>query len=268
MKFIANFFITLLFVPAFLSTIILGSVKYQLLDYNFWQNNFTQNTYNDLSINVKKIANNNIDKRTKVDPLTNTIVNLSTPENVKDFIEKNLYNFLLFANGEKLEWLIYFPVKNISKGTLNVKGVKIEEYVSANKIINDFGIQGLNDKQLDNITKTGERSFKYFVYGNFVMILLLLTSMLLVDKGGRFVAPGFLFILSGGLLYLIILLLGFVKDKIETGWISSDEPLQLLLSSILPHVLETIAKTWTSWAMLSVVIGLIVAFLKKPQIKV
>ena len=268
MKFIANFFVTALFVPIFLLVVFFGSIKYQLLDYRFWQSKLTHPVYTDMSKNIAKVVEIDSSRSKTVDPVLKVFSKLATPENLQDFIEKNLLSFLMFANAEKSEWQIYFPITKVPKGVLNINGVKIQEYVTASKLIQDFKINGISEKHLSKISKSGDLSVKYFVYGIFLLVVLLLISMLLVEAGARFIATGFLFILSGLTLYLLLIPVNVFIGSIKTEWVVSNEPLQLMLVPVLPQVLQSLTTTWTYVAILAVILGIVVSFLKKPQIKV
>lgn len=173
-----------------------------------------------------------------------------------------------FANGQSNEWLVYVPVSKLPKSLTKFNGIKLVENTSIQNLAKDFKIQGFQEKQIQNISKSGKNATAAFVYGATFLFILLLMSLLLVESGSRFISTGLMVTLSGVLLYIVSGFFKAIQGSMINDWPNSKEPIQILLSPIAPHLISAIAKSWVNISVTVIILGILFMFLKKPQIKV
>ncbi len=256
MKFTAKLVLILLFIPLFLVGILAISVKFQVLQPDFWQTTFRANdVYTKLAVALKNTAETQTVKEGGSLQEARVLTNLITSSNLQDFIEKNLENILDFANGKVKEAIVYIPINKLPGGLLPKNLGKISENMPLATLLAEFNVHGIQKAQIDSLSQVGLWSTRFLI-ADLVLIGLILAGLIfLVDEGNRFVAPGIAFLISGLLILAVSL---FV-------WVKGSEPSQVLLSTFAPYVLGKILRLWMWAGVTAVILGLILLFVKKPS---
>lgn len=100
MKTFASILLVIFFIPLLLISVVSYTLKFQLLDYNFWQSTFQKNNvYQNLASESKGSFESQINSEGGNKNDIQVLTDLITPDNTKDVVDKNLQNFLSFANG-------------------------------------------------------------------------------------------------------------------------------------------------------------------------
>lgn len=264
MKFTANLILVLFIIPLFIIGILLSSVKFQLLAPSFWQTTFrSNNVYTNLANVLKDTAEQQTVKDGGSLQEARILTNLITPSNLQDLIEKNVKNILDFANGKTKEAVVYIPIKVLPKGLLPTNLGKIKENTSLTTLLEEFHVQGIQEQQVNNFSKTGQTVTFLLTIDIALLVVSLIGFFFLTDKGKRFAAPGVMFILTG-VLILAITLFGYaVRGSMLTDWVKGTEPSQHILAPFAPYVLEGILKVWLIFGIFAILMGIVLIFLKK-----
>lgn len=253
MKFFAKIVLILLIIPISFVALISLTVKFQLLDPNFWKNDFkSNNVYANLSNDLKIYAEDqNIKGGGKTSDLK-IITNVITPIIVEDFTTHNLDNTLGFINGDRKELLVYIPISKIPK-ELAPKSVGLNtEEIPLTALMTKFNVDA-NTIPVSQIAYFGQL-INYLLIGSLALsILFLVFLFLLTEDGDRFISIG-----------LSVALLGFLTLSFSKI-ITSIQITNKIVLDILPSVLLEISKTWTALGFGLIIFGILCFVIKKPN---
>lgn len=164
MKLIVISLATVVFIPVFIILLISGSVKFLLLDDSFWIINFNKfDTYKSIQNEVIKfVESKNVQ----------TIRELITEENVKDFTNRNITKVLLFLNGKTNELSFYVPIQKIPEGMLPKRLGSFSEDMSIGTVIEKFNISSLDAGFVNKFSNTG-KYVDYIFYISLIILILI-----------------------------------------------------------------------------------------------
>jgi uncharacterized protein YpmB len=264
-KFIAKLILTLLFIPMFLLFIFAVNLRSQILAPTFWERTFdSQNVYSKISNAINK----NLESRAVAEGGkpgdVKIITDIISPENLKDTINKNIYNVLLFANGKSKEIIVYIPVNKIPKELLLNNFGGVTENMKLSDVIKEFNVNGITDAQILMISRVGITAWIFLLTTSFLIILILYFLYLLVDSGKRLITPGMALILSGLAAYLINISGTAIRNNWTIDLSRTSNLGDLLIGIITPPIIQGILKMWSTFALTAVVAGFILFFIKKP----
>jgi len=255
MKFFAKIILVLILIPSIIIVLFSATIKFQLFDPNFWKDDFkNNNVYFNLSNDLKTYTEDqNIKGGAKTGDLK-VITDVITPTILEDFISHNIDNSLAFINGGKKELLVYLPVGKIPK-ELAPKSVGLNtEEIPLAALMTKFNVDA-NTIPISQIAYFGT-FVNYLLVGSAILTAMFLIFLfLLTENGDRFISIGLSFVLSG----FVILSSSKIFNSVQiTNKIAAD---------ILPSVLMQISKTWSLIGVITLVVGIIFLFLKKPSFK-
>jgi len=222
-RFLAGFFFVLFFLPF----LLLGTVKFAILNTSFIFGSLkTHHVYQNLpSAFAKSLSNDpNLSPDEKVTYAQ--IVSSIPPAKVQILIEKNLSNIIAFLNGEKKDMQI-----RLAASDLHIPGNDINWSLSSSPGANGFiVIYGISTKIL-------------LVWVGLLVLLVLL-----------FFASGNAVLLAAGLITLLISIVGKVFLFVIVQNTPMREPAQVLLVTLSNSILADITSMW-------IVVGIVLLFL-------
>lgn len=266
MKFTANLFLILLFIPVFVLCLLSAAVKYQLLKPAFWTTSLnTHNVYPKLTTVLKEEVDLQIVKGGGSKNEAKVLTGLITTENIKDFTERNLVNILGYTNGDKKELNIYLPVNKIPKGLLPVSLGSISEETSFATLLKEFNIKSIDASQSAMLAGIGKNT-SYLFNGTLVLLFLFTVLMfLLVEPGGRFIGLGVAYVLAGISSFGITQLGIQIQLNLAKNLSQKPDFLQTLSGLILPPLIQDLIIYGDVIALVFLVLGVLFFFFKKPQ---
>lgn len=264
MKFTAKLILILLVIPLFLIGVLLASVRFQLLSPDFWQTTFrTNNVYSTLATALKNTAEQETVKKGGSLQEARILTSLITPGILQDLLEKNIVNFLNFANGKAREAIIYIPIKALPKSLLPTNLGKITENTPLTILLDVLHIERIQESQIESLSKTGQTVTLFLILDLVVLLLILIGIFLLTDKGKRYIPPALAFIIAGIIVQVLALLGYIVRTSMFTDWVKSTEPSQIILAPFAPYVLGEIVKVWAIIGAFAIVGGIVLIFFKR-----
>lgn len=265
MKFIAKFVLTVIFIPVFLIFLLAVNLRFQLLTPSFWENSFGSNDiYSKLSLSINKnLLSQTIAEGGSVGDVK-ILTDLLSPENLKDVINTNIINVLQYANGKAKEITVYLPVKKIPVTLLSGNFTNISEGMNLNDFLKEFNISGISASQIQSVSRLGLGSWIFLVSTFLIIILLLFLLYILVKNGKRLIAPGLALVISGITAFIIRGIITIIQIDWVKALTVSPNTGNLLTGIIVPPIIQGVLKTWSSFAALAIILGLILFFIKKP----
>lgn len=254
MRFIAQLFLVLIFTVLFFTALLAGTVKFQLLNYKFWQTAFDQhNVYQSLAENGKDSLNAQLVKAGGSKNDAKVLTDLVTTDNVKDVITKNLQNTLSFANGKESQLMVYVPIEKVPRNILpkNLTGVSSEMPVK--DLLTKFNYQNYNDLPLASLSHSGESASLVLTGAVALLTASVILLIFSVNKGGRLVAPGVAFVISGGLTLLVTKIVDSLTIVLNTT----------LAGTVLSPVLGEMTRVWLIVGGTALILGIVLFFVRK-----
>lgn len=266
MKAVAQVLLTILFVIVFFLGLVTASFKFQLLSYGFWSTTFQKhNVYQNLATVTKDSFEQQIIKEGGNKNDVRILTDLITPLNVKETVDRNLKNFLGFANKEKSQINVYLPIDKIPDNLLSksIAGLKTE--MTLQELLTKFNYQDWENLNLNNIANFGQITFYLFI-GVVIFLLLILTLLiLLVESGARFVSIGVTFVLSGGLTLLVVSLASGINTIVSNELINNTSIASVIAGTVIPPVITEIVYLWRIIGFVMLLLGVVLFFIKKPK---
>ena len=266
MKVAAQVLLIIFFIILFFVGITSATFKFQLLDYNFWQNTFQKHdVYQNLAVVSRNSFESQIAKEGGNKNDIKILTDLITEENAKDIVDRNLRNFLNFANGKVSQINIYLPVDKVPKSLLpkNITGMKTEMPIT--DLLTKFNFQDWQKLPWQDLSNMGKISYYLFVGTVSLLFLILVLLILLVEKGARFIGLGIAFVLSGGLTFFLVSIVANMNQILSKGVVQESLILSVVVGTVIPPVIIEAISTWQILGIISIAIGLALFFIKKPS---
>ena len=264
MRFTAKLLLAGLVIPLLLLGFISASIKFQLLNAKFWLATFERhNVYTTGAEALKNYAEGQIAKEGGRKSDAKVITDLITPENLKDITEKNITNFLNYANRQKPELMVYLPVKKIPKDLLPKNYANIPEEIEINTLLDKYGIKAVSRTQIQQFSLMGRAATYFMVLDLSLCALFIFLLFLLTESGSRFAFPGATFIITG--LLAIMFFRGGVQPQMGTEATLAEKslPAQVVFLNILPPLIQEISKGWIVAGIALVGLGVVLLVLRK-----
>ena len=257
MKVFASVVLVVLFIPLFLVSLFSYTLKFDLLNYNFWQTTLEKNNvYADLTINIKSSFDNQIVKEGGNKNDIKVITDLITTENTKDTMNKNIKNVLDFVNGKTQQINIYLPLDKIPKDLI------------PESTLTKFNFEDYQNLHLENISKLGEESSYILVGSSALSLLILILLFVLTKEGERLIGMGLALIFSGGFTMLLVKVGGILSVELINRRVVSTSITSVILETISPPVIHEIILKWQAIGIVLVIVGIGLFFVKKPKYNV
>ncbi len=264
MKVAAQVLLVIFFVILFFVGLFSAAFKFRVLDYTFWQSTFQKhNVYQNLAVVSKSSFESQIAKDGGNKNDIKILTDLITEENAKDVVDRNLRNFLSFANGESSQINIYLPVDKVPNNLLpkNISGIKTE--MSLTDLFAKFNLQDWQSLPWQELSYAGSTSYYLFVGAVSLFILVFIFLLLLVENGARFIGPGIAFVLSGGFTFLLANIIKNINLVLSKELIGSSSIPSVIAGTIIPPVIAEAISSWQVLGLLLIAIGIVLFFVKK-----
>lgn len=262
MRFTANFFLITLFIAFFVIGLFSATSKFQLLVPRFWQKTLeSQGIYPKVAAILKSDIETQIAKEGGSKSDIKVITDLITPENVGDFVSKNLEHILNYANAKARTLMVYIPIDKIPKGLIPKNIAGISEEMPLLTLLAKFNFKDITQDQIQWISIVGKTNDYLFILSISLCFITLVFLFLLVGQGKRLIGPGIAFLVSG----LIALGLAFVSSRPHVG---EGDIVNNLIGVLAPPILAQISRIWMLAGIGAVVMGVILFLVKRPQYNV
>lgn len=260
MKSVYRILLSLFFLPLFLLFLLSTSVRFQVLNENFWITSLEKgNVYGNM---VTTLVPEFSKPENDFDPTLAKL--LLTEKNLQEFMEKNIHLTLAYVNGEGEELKIFIPFLKLPKGLLPLRFQPSSEELTITEL-NSFMGGRLPLENIKQASYIGTYSTLVWVVITFLFALVLFLMYAITEKEKRVVLPGVALItVSLPILAFSVLLSIFVNNP-PPDVATTTEPATKLVWIIGPVVLQRIARLWMYLASCGLVLGIIVLFVKKPK---
>jgi hypothetical protein len=266
MKTTAQVLLVIFFVISFCVGLLAGTLKFQLLDFSFWQQAFQKhNTYQDLAAASKTSFEAQISKQGGNKNDVKILTDLITPDNTKDLVNRNLANFLLFANGGAPQIIVYLPIDKVPISLLPRNLAQIKSEMTLPDLLTKFNFQEWQNLPTQNLSHLGLWSSYIFFIAAAVVILVTFFLALLVEGGGTFMWLGVAFILSGSLTFFIAQAGANLQAVLGTDLVSRASVAAVLAGILIPPVVSEIVTVWQILGLILFVFGIALFFVRKPR---
>ena len=189
---------------------------------------------------------------------------IASAENLRDLIEKNINIVLQYADGKTGELTVYIPVSKIPKALLSKNFKGVTEYMSASELIKEFNISVISPQQLQMISQVGKAVWALLIVAFLLSMLHIYLLYLLVDSGKRLIALGFPIFLSGLIVFILSASGTIIRVNLEKDLTGSTNLGDLLIGIVAPPIVQGILSVWSIFAVVTIVIGSVLFFVKKP----
>lgn len=267
MKIVIQALLVILFLPPFLIALFSYTLKFQLLNYTFWQETLTKNNvYTDLAANTKTSFDNQIAKEGGNKNDIKVLTDLITPDNTKDFLDKNIQNVLNFANGLTPQINIYLPVNKVPKDLMPKDLSDLKPQMTLYDLLTKFNFQDYQSLHLENLANLGKESGYIFAGSVIIALLVMVLFFSLAGDGKMLIGGGLAFIFSGGLTLLLVKAGGALSVDLINRRVASTSITSVIFETIFPPVINQIILTWQTIGIVLIVVGIILFLIKKPRL--
>lgn len=257
MKILANILLAIIPIPLLILLVLSVNIRFQFLEYDFWINTFKKgNVYQKVS---DKIRDNLELNAIKSGGTANDVIDLSSlvsADNVENFFEDNVQNFLLYANGKSPEIMVSFPFTN----NLWKTSSKIE----LKDLLEEFNIEMVSQNDIQALSRFGTISSALTFGLSLLLILNILLMYVFTKSGKHLISLGVSFTFSG-----IMTIACFIAGKFAVEVISRDFSDNINIGKslsviIATPVIDNLVQAWLWFGIFFLVTGMILFFLKKP----
>jgi hypothetical protein len=267
MKVVAKILLTILTIPILLLCILSINIRSQFMSSGFWINTFEHaNVYSKISNSIENRLTPRVEaeggKWSDIGELSNII----SAKSIKNIFEDNIRSILSYANGRDKELMLYTPLPikdNLSQEDLN----NLDNYSEKNTVgdfIKEFNITSVNESDFKIISKFGIYSWIFTAVTYVLLLLILISGYLITSYGKHFISLGISLILSGTVIvggYI----LGIISADILTSRFTQSTGIGTSLVAIMaPPVIFKITQIWIWFGVSTIIIGVMLLFMKKP----
>lgn len=266
MRIIAQVFLVFSFICIFFVGLISATLKFEILNGNFWQKTFEKQTvYQDLASVFKDSFEEQVSKEGGSVGDVKVISSLMTEENTRDIVDKNIRNILGFVNGEKNRIDIYLPLDKIPSDFLPQNVTKLGNEIPLTQLLIKLNFQDLQNIRLERFSRLGETN-SYILIGTFCLFSVVsILIFFLTRSGSRFIVPAMAFIISSGITFLLAILFSDTIRILSDDLITRSSVAAVAIAIVLPPVTFEIVNTWKVISLVFLLMGVILFFVKKPR---
>lgn len=269
MKFVAKFVLLILMIPVFFIFVLSINLRFQILSSDFWMNTFAKgNVYSQISDVIDKNMISKVEAGGGRDTDVTVLSNFVSPLNLKEFFEKNITSFLLYANGKADGIIVFAPLslRNMQNISSLDKTDDLFGQMTLSEFMNEFNIFGVMKKDIQGVSRYGIWSWICISASLLLLILILILEYRLTDKGRHLTILGVSMVLCGSILLGASLAGNMVASILVRESVVSSSVGKLLTAIIAPPIIREVILVWVMVAFLSIVLGILLFFLKKPGI--
>ena len=260
MRLLWRILISILFLPCLLIVLVLTSVKFQLLSYNFvTQSLVHRDAYASVPGLVEAAVNEQKDKSGgEMDIDASGFADKITPALVQQTIERNLGSIYMFIDGESNDVTLYIPAAEL--GLLKEDGLKSETF-QLSTYVQPEGMDKIRQAQ-------GIAWILSIVWLGAVLVTVSLVLMhFLLGSKHRVVGTGMLLFLNGALVLAFSLAIPILLPQAFSGFTTSNEPSQHLIAMFAKALIPDILLLWTYVSASIVTIGTLMLLIHVLQLQ-
>src|SRR3989344_502354 len=243
MRLSSRIFLSILFIPILGIFLVLTSVKFQLLNYNFVTQSFKKHdSYSKVPILLNSSiaeGEDDLDKEEKQG--LEEVVKIITPEFAESIVERNLKEIANFVDGKSDDIVLYFPLQKPET----------------------FSLSNLGGDRVKSQMKQARNTSSYLLLVWAIILFLLISLLFMHYKLGgnkKLKGTGILLIICGSIFTILATLAMFflrhtAEDLIKPG----KEPAQNLLGILASSVLPEITQTWLTVAVALLTTGVVLS---------
>lgn len=265
MRVLGSVILIILLIPTLLLGILAGSIRFQLLNSNFWLTTFEKNNiYSRVASEIKKSAEDQVEKEGGSVRDAKVLTDLITQENLKDIISKNLTYSLNYMNAKTPQFNVYIPVSKLPRDllTANISG-KVDT-ISLETLLSDYNVKGIDKNRIWLLGTVGMWATRLLIVDWVIILMISFSLYFLTVPGKKLLNLGIGFILTGVLLLGAFGFLEVIRGSMITEWPKGNEASQHILGTFLPYILRGITIVWLVIGVLLLLGGIALFFVKKP----
>lgn len=270
-----RFIISIFIVLGFTVLLILSTIRFQILNNDFFVNNLNKEGVYEHSSRALRLTFRNIlreiyaneenivleeltvGERSQIERDINRISNAINAATLKDFLEANIIRVLSYAKGEKDILLLYLPLEKWGFPDDFITEEPMSYFSENTKIEEILVSYGYNTKLLIDIRYYISQVKNVWI-GTLGALLLLLTIHYLLEIGTDKIKKTGYFLIKIGILYAGTCLLAKVMaDYLKRGLYYWKEPHQILASAFLPPFIEDILRLWIIICVATIILGIL-----------
>lgn len=264
MRTVGSILLMVLFVPLLLLGVLSLTVKFQLLNSNFWLSTFEKNdVYSRVANEVKTSAEDQVKKEGGSLNDAKVLTDLISPTNLKDIVSKNLTYTLDYMNGKTSRFNAYIPISMMPRDLLPASIAGRSDTVPVETLLSEYNVRGIGKNQIWILGTVGLWVTRLIIVDLAIVIILLLSLFFLTEKGKKFWSIGTALILTGLIVLFASGFLEVIRSSMITDWPVSNEPSQHILGTFLPFLLQNILNIWFGIGGLLVIGGIALFFVKR-----
>lgn len=264
MKNFLSILLTVLATPFLIVGLLLMTVKFQLLNSNFWLTSLERNNvYDRVALVIKTSAESQVAKEGGSVQDAKILTNLITPDNTKDIISKNLISVLNFTNGKTTNLDVYIPISKLPKHLLPASIADKPDVIPIETILSEYNIRGVSKNQIWILGMIGTWVTRILIVDWVIVAIFLASLFFLTQSGKKFWNIGATLILSGIIVVAGYVFLEIVRGSMINDWPKGNEPSQHILGTFLPFVLGDFLKLWIIAGIFLVVCGIALFFVRR-----
>jgi len=246
--------------------LLAGTVKFQLLDYNFWKTSFEKHdVYQNLAAASRSSLDSQIENKGGKKSDARVFTDLITTENVRDFLDKNIKNTLSFMNGKSLELYVYLPVKIIPNGLLPKNLTASQGDIPLQDLLTKLNYQNVESLPIKNLSRVEYYATLVLVCSILLLAVAIYLSVLLVEEGRRFTSLGVTMLLFGLSTFFVSRVGGRLGSFPSADPTGTPSFASVLVNGILPPLVDGFTVSWSIVGVAFIVIGLALFFVRKPR---
>lgn len=265
MRFFVQSLLIICFIPILVIFILAGTVKINLLSFNFWQKNLSKNnTYTELSVSLKTLAESKTIKGGGNKDDIKILTNIASPENVKDFVDNNLLNIINYANGKGDTLMAYIPISKLPKSISLKSDALSKDEIPMNVLLSKFNIA--SSIPISQLARIGKAASYITTLSLALLILIIFLLIFLTAPGSRFFSISIGIFLTGLIFLLFVNAGSSALNSSTKNLVNISELTTRLLSILVTPIFTKILQVWTYVCLIFMFIGIGLLFAKKHEI--
>ncbi|EKE12756.1 MAG: hypothetical protein ACD_13C00144G0061 [uncultured bacterium] len=267
MKFVSKILLIILSVPILVLCVLSINVRLQFLSSDFWIGTFEKaDVYTQISTSLSSRLFDKVVAGGGKGSDVAVLSSLISPNILKIFFEENIKSILLYANGKSSEIVVFTPFSTDSI----LRGVKAEdlgnfsEKMTLDDFLKKFNITGINEKDIQIVSKFGIWSWLFVIGSLSLLALVLVLTYLLTGTGKRLTTMGIELTLSGICVLVVNFLADFIVKSFTENFAGSANVGTSLIAITAPPIIQNITQIWIWFGISSLILGVLLFFIKKP----
>jgi len=284
MRKFGRYIIAILFQFSFASLLILITIRFQIINPDFLISSLRSSGAYKQSVDLfKDYLSNTVKEELKAAGLNELpieqqklleaeIMELTSAveaDKVQDLVEKNIYRFYSYMNGEAVDIILYFPLQTWGLPELITSQEPYSRLSENTPLDSVMGVESINElySQLSQAKEYIRLLRTVWFIPLILSALLLIFNYLLSTSPGKIKSSAWLLIVSG--IYTLLMCgAAYVGSKEFVDRMATyGEPILLMMGTIVPHLIISIVYLWVKIASAMIVIGAMVLIFELVRTK-